>query len=198
MSMMDLARESDKKKTDEGDLWRILLKHRWSTTNCLRETQITEVIVKTRQELKIDLGSNTWLPNDDLIKHGFKMYAALLYCPDQRVENKRLSLFFESLLTHHSLSTVVAATVNSLKAKRGNDIDDYTAINLWYKELDARYNLSLGPTVIALSTSEQLDQLAKFDLPYLTEYNECVNCHSQERTACEEFNLSGNINLTYF
>ena len=66
------------------------------------------------------------------------------------------------------MTTVVASTLNILKPKMGNEIEDYTAINMWYKELDARYNFSVGPTVVALSTSEQLQELDKLDPPYMT------------------------------
>ena len=117
------------------------------------------------------------------------MYEALRYCPGYQDEAKRLSWFFESLLTDHSLGTVVAATFNNLEPRRGNDIQDYTTMNMWhnymYKELDARYNFSLGPSVIALSTTEQLVELAKLDPPYLQEYGQL------EVAASDKLDLSG-------
>ena len=64
--------------------------------------------------------------------------------------------------------------------------------NYLYKELDAWYNFSLGPTVIALSTNEQLQELLKLDPPYLDKYEEIVKCTDQLQT-CEEQNLSGKL-----
>ena len=62
-------------------------------------------------------------------------------------------------------------------------------MNMWhnymYKELDARYNFSLGPSVIALSTTEQLVELAKLDPPYLQEYGQL------EVAASDKLDLSG-------
>ena len=112
------------------------------------------------------------------------MYVALLYCPDHHDEAKRLSLFFESLLTNHTLGTVLAATFNNLETRLDNDKMDYTTMHMWhnylYKELDARYNFSLGPSVIALSTTEQLVELAKLDPPYLREYGQLEEAASQK------------------
>ena len=79
----------------------------------------------------------------------------------------------------------------------GNTIEDYTAINMWYKELDTRYNFSVGPTVVALSTTEQLKELAKLDSPYLGEHKEYVNCKGQREPSCKKLDLSGNFNLIH-
>ena len=52
-------------------------------------------------------------------------------------------------------------------------------MNMWYKRLDAKYNISLGKTLIGLSDSRQLAHLAALDLPYLEDYeaegiNQCL------------------------
>ena len=44
---------------------------------------------------------------------------------------------------------------------------------------------------MALSTTEQLEELAKFDPPFLEEYKELVNCADQTKTTCEKLDLSG-------
>ena len=79
----------------------------------------------------------------------------------------------------NSLGTVLSATFNNLEPKLGNDIKDYTAMNMWYnylyKELDTKYNFSLAASVIALSTTEQLVELEKLDPPYFREYKEQDN-----------------------
>ena len=145
------------------------------------------MILETRQELKLNLVSITWLPNDESIQLGFKMYATLLHDPD---ENRQLFLFFESLLMEPSLTTVVAATVNNLGPKLVNGIRDFTAMNMWFKALDARYSFSLGPTIVALSSTEQLEELAKTSPPYLSEYQRYMNSVGQEGRECD---LSGKM-----
>ena len=136
--------------------------------------KIPDVLFELGQELELKVDFNIWIPDDKSVILGFQMYEALRYCPGFQDEAKRLSLFFETLLADQSLGTILSATFNNLEPRRGNDIQDYTAMNMWhnflYKELEARYNFSLGPSVIALSTTEQLVELAKLDPPYLREF----------------------------
>ena len=140
----------------------------------MSRSKIPDVLFDLGQELELDLDFNTCLPNGDSVLLGFQMYEALIYCPGHQDEARRLSLFFESLLADQSLGTVLAATFNNLELRRGNAIMDYTAMNIWYnqlyRELDAMYNFSLGPSVMALSTVEQLHELTKLDPPYMGEY----------------------------
>ena len=154
------------------------------------------VLFKTVQELKIDIGFGTWLHDDESVKLGFQMYVGLLYQPDRQEEAKRLFSFFESLSTDHSLGTATAATVNNLETKVGNGIQDYSTLNEWYKTLDARYNFSLGHAVMAFSTTEQLEELAKHNPPYLAEYKELANCTDQTKRTCKKLDLSGTTNPT--
>ena len=84
----------------------------------------------------------------------------------------RLEVFFKHILTNERLTSVVASTIHNLKPRAGDSIKDLSPVELWYNELDARYNFSLGPAVIALSTTEQLEQLTKLDPPYLKPYND--------------------------
>ena len=160
------------------------LKWKKNGVQCLSILKIEDVLFELEEELRLDLDFNTWLPDDDSVILGFQMFEALLYCQDHQDEAKRLSLFFDSLLTDQSLCTVLSATFNNLEARRGNDIQDYTAVNMWhnflYKELDARYNFSFGSSVIALSTTEQLQELAKLKPPNLL-----------KETTSEELDLSG-------
>ena len=121
------------------------------------------------------------------------MYEVVRFCPDHQHEATRLSVLFQHLLTEHSLGTVVAATFNNVDA---SDIQDNTTMNMWhkylYKELDSRFNFSLGQSVIALSTVDQLKELAKLDPPYLDKYEEIVKCTDQLQT-CEKQDLSGKL-----
>ena len=57
---------------------------------------------------------------------------------------------FESLLTNENLNTVVAATMHTIQPRAGDNIKDFTAINMWYQRLEERYNFSLGPNILPL------------------------------------------------
>ena len=198
LSALDLVRESEKKQISTDEVWGVLMKHRQeffdTSSTCPSAKQITELILKIRRELNLDVSQLRWVSDDYLVILGFKMYAAITYCPGNQDEAGRLSLFFESLLTNnHSLSTIVAATVNSLQPVAGDNIKDFSTLNMWYKELDARYNFSLGPTVIALSNKKQLEELANLDPPYMEDYKDCLD--SQGKTTCTKLSRSGTSNF---
>merc|ERR1712115_137664 len=98
---------------------------------------------------------------------GTELLSALHYCPENLVEAAKLSKLFESLITNHNLNTVVAATMHNIQPRAGDNIKDFTAINMWYQRLDQRYNFSLGPNILPLMTTNTLIQLAALDLPFL-------------------------------
>ena len=113
---------------------------------------------------------DSWIPDDDLAL-GAQLLSAIKYYPHNMVDAAKMSVFFEFLLTNHNLETVVAATMNSIQPRVGDTIKDFTAINMWFEELDKRYNFSIGPIVATLSTTEQLKQLKTLDPPYLKNAN---------------------------
>ena len=132
--------------------------------------QIYRIIIKVAQELDLVIGFDGWTPKADL-SLGAKLLSVMDDCSDSLVEVAKLSVFFESLLTNHSLETMVAATMNSIQPRGGNTINDFSAINTWFVELDKRYNFSIGPIVAALSNTDQLKQLKKLDPPFLEDFN---------------------------
>ena len=69
--------------------------------------------------------------------------------------------------------------MNSIQPRAGDTIQDFTAINMWYEELDRRYNFTIGPIVAALLTSEQLKQLKGLNPPFL--YNVSDKIHGKAR-----------------
>ena len=178
-SLVNLARESKTKKVLESVVWEVLLKHRWDKetvkhSKCLDESQIAEVIFSVIQELGLEYTSNTWLPQEDL-SLGTEFYSALYYCPDHLLEAARLSVFFESLISSQSLRTVVAATMHNIQPRAADRIRDFAAINNWYRFLDGRFNLSLGPAIFNLFTSEELAKLTALQPPFLDgEENRCI------------------------
>ena len=172
-------RESKIKGIRESEVWKTLLKHRWDSdflkTNalCLDENQMFEVIYKTALDLKINFGY-LWIPEEDL-RFGTELFSAIHYCPETLIEAAKLSKLFESLITNENLNTVVAATMHNIQPRSGDNIKDFTAINMWYQRLDERYNFSLGSAILPLMTSDNLEQLETVDPPFMKEIKALVN-----------------------
>ena len=171
LTIGNLVRESKIHKVERREIWKTILKYRWNIdilTNspCLNETQVAEVIYKTGQDLNLKYDWNLWIPEEDLA-FVTELYSALQYCPGNLVESAKLSVLFESLLTNHSLNTVVAATMENIQPRAGDNIKDFTAINMWYERLDERYSFSLGSTILPLLTSDNFTTLANLDPPFL-------------------------------
>ena len=174
MAIMNLLRESKIKRINGSGIWKTLLKHRWDieilkTNSCLNESQVVDVIFKTGQDLKIEYGWNPWIPEEDMISW-MELYSVLHYCPEKLIEAAKLSKLFESLITKENLNTVLTATMHNIQPKAGDNIKDFTAINMWYQRLDERYNFSLGEAILPLMTSESLTQLIALDPPFLQYY----------------------------
>ena len=98
---------------------------------------------------------------------GMKLYSVLHYCPEKLIEAAKLSKLFESLITKENLNTVVAATMHNIQPRAGDNIKDFTAINMWYQRLDERYNFSLGPNILPLMTTDMLTRLVSLHPPFL-------------------------------
>ena len=158
-------------------VWKTLLKHRWDveilkTNSCLGKNQVLHVIYKAGQDLNLINGSNihNWI-SDDNLAFGMEIFSSLHNCPEPLVEAAKLSKLFESLITNENLNTVVAATMHNIQPRAGDNIKDFTAINMWYQRLDERYNFSLGPNILPLMTTDSLTQLEALDSPFLQGYN---------------------------
>ena len=175
-TVLNLVREAKKHKVSEKDIWNSVLKQRWNINTLSRNNvylsgdKVYQKIIEAAQNLNLTIGFDSWIPEDDLAL-GAQLLSAIKYYPHNMVDAAKMSVFFEFLLTNHNLETVVAATMNSIQPRVGDTIKDFTAINMWFEELDKRYNFSIGPIVAALSTSEQLKQLKKLDPPFLEDFN---------------------------
>ena len=172
MTIMNIVYESKLNKYRKSEVWKTLLEHRWDleilkTNPCLNNSQVAEVIYRTGQDLRLRYDWNLWIPEEDL-RLGIELHAALHYCPDNLIEAAKLSKLFESHITNENLNTVVAATMHNIQPTRaGDNIKDFTAINMWYQRLDERYNFSLGPNIFPLMTTDNLRQLAALGPPFL-------------------------------
>ena len=112
-----MVHESKRKSVDEKNVWKSLLKHRWRGENlkdspCLSEDQEYDVILKTAEELNLDHGVNSWVPEEDL-NFGKELFS-IIRCQFPVVEAAKLSQLFKHLLTATSqnLNTVVTSTLN--------------------------------------------------------------------------------------
>ena len=154
---------------------------------CLNESQELEVITKAAQELNLVIAYNSWVPEQDLA-FGFQLYSTVHYCPSTPAEAAKLSLFFGNLLTSHSLKEVVSATLQNMQPKAGGILEDFSAMNKWYHQLERRYDFSsLGHIVNALSSEEQLKRLSKLNSPFANEINNTEGLRLKGRQY--EFNL---------
>ena len=171
MALTKMARESKRNNIVEKDVWQSLLRNRWNSVSikdslCLNEYREYSVIKKTSEELNLDHGVDTWWVPDEDLTFGKELFS-IMKCPFHVAEAAKLSHFFRHLLTNHTLYTVVASTLHNMQPMAGDNIKDFTAINMWYERLDKRYNLSFGPAILPLLKTEHLTQLAELHPPYL-------------------------------
>ena len=203
INLINLAGEFTERGIDEAEVWKVLQKHRWckgildSSSTCLTESQSADVILKTKQELKLSNDSKTHHHDDPVITLGFQFYAALTFCPYQLIEARNLSIFFQFLIANETLTNIAAATFNNIQPRAGNSIQDSAAMNMWHKELAGRYNFSLGQILVDISTREQLNQLAKLDTPFLDEYKRSADYRSHWDSDSKIWILHSGI-FTYF
>ena len=185
MAIMSLAFQSRTKKIDESEIWKTLLQHRWEinfikTNSCLNESQVAEVIFKVGQDMKMKYDWNLWIPEEDL-KLGTELFSVLHYCNENLIEAAKLSKMFETLLANENLNTVVAATMHNIQPRAGDNIKDFTAINMWYQRLDERYNFSLVEAILPLMTTDKLELLTMLDPPY--------HHHKEQRSSSTHFGI---------
>ena len=89
------------------------------------------------------------------------------------------------LLNFHCVtySAVVAATMHNIQPRAGDNIEDFTAINMWYKRLSERYNFSLGSIIFPLLPGiDSQEHLETLDPPFLPFYNDVVSQHQSTNT----------------
>ena len=64
--------------------------------------------------------------------------------------------------------------MNNIQPRAGDNIKDFTAVNMWYERMNQKYNFSVGPVLFPLLTSDNLEQIAKLDPPYLKGYTDKI------------------------
>ena len=116
-----------------------------------------------------DTKAHIWVPEEE-IALVMELYMYLQYCESQILEAAQLSVFFDTLLANETLETLVVSTLQNMQPRSKGDVKDFSAINMWYRQLDQTYNFSLGPVIMALSTTEEVEELTELDAPYLMDY----------------------------
>ena len=170
-AIFNLVRESKIHGVNGTEIWKTMMTHKrdiqiLNPYTCINETQIRVVIYKTGHDLKLNYDMASWIPEEDLA-FGTELYSALYYCPEELAETMKLSVFFESLLANHKLTTVVAATMHNIQPRAVDNIKNFAEINEWYKRLDERYNFSLGEVLLPLMTNDNMRTLEELAPPFM-------------------------------
>ena len=136
------------------------------SAHCLNTAQAENVVERIEAELNIvdtkDFDPDKYLPEV------LEAFSLLYFCPPHHlVEAVKLGVFYENLLEHENLRTVVMATMNNIMPD--NQFENMNLLHEFFNELDKEYNFKIGPALIALSSASQLKQLAQLDLPYLAD-----------------------------
>ena len=164
-------------------LWSVVLKQRWTTdtlnrtkglAHCLNTGLTESALEKIEEELKVDTNTTNNLDPDKYLQETLETFSLFYFCPPQRlVEAVKLGIFYKNLIENESPRTLVMATMKHI-SPNSNKFDNKNLLHELFTELDKEYNFQLGPALIALFPSSQLDQLAKLDLPYLKDYKDLI------------------------
>ena len=175
MLVMSLVQKSKESNLSEELVLGAIMKYRWTKeiildSPCLSENQMFDVIYGAGHNLHLNIGYTPWIRDND-VGFGIELYSVLHYCPNYVVDAAKMFVFFEHLLTHHSLETVIAATMNNIAPRADKRIKDFSSMNMWYIKLDKIFNFALGPVLATFSTTEQLEILTKMKPPFLDDFS---------------------------
>ena len=139
-----------------------------------------------------------WISDED-VELGLEFYSYLHYCQSHVVEAAQLSVFFDWLLSNQSLKTVVASTMNNIQPRVGDNLQDLTAMDMWFEELDKKLNVSvsLGPLLFGLSSTTQLMRLEELDPPYLRMFTTAIKVCLYENDCQGLLKVTGNMKTNY-
>ena len=76
---------------------------------CLNNSLIFGAISKAKFDSGLSLDLNPKI-NDNLTE----LFTALCDCPEHLIESAKMFFFFEHLIKHHSLDTLIASTINNI------------------------------------------------------------------------------------
>ena len=136
-----------------------------SNSPCLNDSQIFGVISKTGFENGLSLDQTPWINDDPII--ATELFTALRDCPEHLNESAKMFFFFEHLIKHHSLETLIASTMNNIKPRADKTINDFSSVNMWYRRLDEIFDFELDSALEAFSTSNQQISMRFLNPPFL-------------------------------
>ena len=171
--IMSLVQKSQIANLTKEEMFGPFLRFRWSNeimlySPCLNESQIFDVIFKTAKHLRLKVEATPWIRDDDLAL-GIELLTILQDCSSHLVESVKMGFFFEDLITHHSLETVIASTMNSIRPRANKTmLEDFSSVNMWYNKLDDIFKFSLGDELSALTSTKQQRLLSDESPPFWT------------------------------
>ena len=101
------------------------------------------------------------------------------------MEAVKLGIFYKNLIENESPRTLVMATMKHI-SPNSNKFDNKNLLHELFTELDKEYNFQLGPALIAISSECQLEEMAKLELPFFTNYKELINKCIGEGQDCSQ------------
>ena len=165
------------------------------SAHCLNTAQAENVVERIEAELNIvdtkDFDPDKYLPEV------LEAFSLLYFCPPHHlVEAVKLGVFYENLLEHENLRTVVMATMNNIMPD--NQFENMNLLHEFFNELDKEYNFMLGPSILALAATPQLRQLAKADFHFLEDYSQNIqHCNPNCDRMVDLTNGSAGIKLKH-
>ena len=194
--IMSLVQKSQMANIGKEQVSEAVLRQRWNTdvvldSPCLNESQILSAIFKSGDDLGITVEDTPWIRDDDL-EFATELFTALRDCPEHLIESAKMFFFFEHLIKHHSLETLIASTMNNIAPRADKNIKDFSAVNLWYTRLDGIFNFELAPVLDVFSTTQQQRSMRDSNPPFLTHGTSLID-EKQETKAVP--NPSGRTNI---
>ena len=168
------------------DLWDVVLKQRWTADtlnrtkdleHCLNTGLTERVLESMERELNLDeTNEKEELEQDRYPQETLETFSLLFFCPPQHlVEAVKLGIFYKNLIENESPRSLVMATMNNIRPNNSNKFDNKNLLHELFNELDNEYNFQLGPALIAISSECQLEEMAKLELPFFTNYKDLIN-----------------------
>ena len=89
--------------------------------------------------------------------------------------------------------------MNNIQPRVADNLQDLTAMNMWFQELDKKLNVSasLGPLLFGLSSTTQLIKLEELDPPYLRMFTTAIKVCLYENDCEGLLQVTGKTNKTF-
>ena len=134
---------------------------------CLNDNQILNIISKAEYDIGLTLDLTPWIDDDVMMVTA--LLTALRDCPEHLIESAKMFFFFENLIKHYSLQTLIASTMNNIAPRADKKIKDFSSVNMWYRRLDEIFDFELGSALEAFSTSTQQMWMKISNPPFMME-----------------------------